>query len=84
MRENRTSGSMSGDGRRSHDPVTTAPVLDSTQSSAATADLAALTGVLAARTHQRMYNTFRVVAAASARHDGHLRGLATNPVRNPG
>ena len=31
MREIRTSGSMSGDGKRSGDPVATAPVLDSTE-----------------------------------------------------
>src|SRR6266436_1488034 len=52
--------------------------------SAATADLAALTGVLAARTHRRMDNTSRGLAAVSARHDSHLRGLATNPGEKSG
>src|SRR5712692_4291839 len=54
------------------------------RSSAATADLAALTGVLAARTHRRMYNTSRGLAAAGARQVGHLRGLATNPGEKSG
>src|SRR5207245_8906500 len=58
--------------------------LNTLRSSSTSADMASLTGVITARTHRRMYNTSRDLTAAGARHDIHLRGLATNPGEKSG